>query len=336
MTNPVSRQIAVKVLFQWDGSTWTDETQYVISMKGTQEYFPPNESYQSGRQIIQQASVTLANLNYRFSPWHSDSVLYSQRAYGGSYHRKCRMQIQEDGGAWVDLFFGYVKTPGDSFGRNQVTFTIWDMGEILREKKSTIMLENYQEHDLVIYYLSNVAGRVDGVDFTSPTYAAAHGGQVIDHQIMLLVVLQHDRAFLLAQNFAHVPDREGDLVAPEGIAWGFKVSKEQIDPCPAILLDLHPAFAVIRSAVSALAVQHAITMPGRKTIVQVGQGDGSLLNDLPARLIGLVRREILLSSLHGDHVLGFVCPSGSIPLEQDFDGDLARDWVGHITLVFRK
>jgi hypothetical protein len=34
--------------------------------------------------------------------------------------------------------------------------------------------------------------------------------------------------------------------------------------------------------------------------------------------------------------LGFVCPSGSIPLEQDFDGDLARDWVGHITLVFRK
>lgn len=176
MTNPVSRQIAVKVLFQWDGSNWTDETQYVISMKGTQEYFPPNESYQSGRQIIQQASVTLANLNYRFSPWNSDSVLYSQRAYGGSYHRKCRMQIQEDGGSWVDLFFGYVKTPGDSFGRNQVTFTIWDIGEILREKKSTAMLENYQEHDLVIYYLSNVAGRVDGVDFISPNYAAAHGG----------------------------------------------------------------------------------------------------------------------------------------------------------------
>lgn len=174
MSNLVTRKVNLKVRFQWDGSTWTDETAYVISVKGAQEYFPPNEAYQGGRQIIQRADVVLSNKSFRFSAWHSSSVLYSMRNDGGGYHRKCNIQVQIDSGTWVDLFTGYVKTPSESLSKGQVTFTVWDIGEILREKVSTSMLENYLEHDLIIYYLQNVAGLVDGVDFISPSYATAH------------------------------------------------------------------------------------------------------------------------------------------------------------------
>lgn len=170
----VSRLVNIKILFQWDGSNWTDETAYLDSAKGTYEYFPAHESYQSSKLIIQQATVVLENRNHRFSPWHTSSVLYAYRSRAGAYRRKCKIQVQINGGSWQDVFVGYVKAPGEAYGRGQTSFTIWDAGEIMRDKYSTEMLAGYLEHDLVKHYLQ-LAGLVDGIDFVSPGYATAHG-----------------------------------------------------------------------------------------------------------------------------------------------------------------
>ena len=171
----LSRLVEAKVEFQWDGSSWTDETANLVSVSGAYEYFPPGESYQSGKSIIQQATVVLDNKSFRYSSWHPSSILYAYRTQGGAYHRRCRIQVRIDNGSWQTLFVGFIKQPDDAYARGQVVFRVWDIGEMLRDKHSTPVLENLYEHQLVIHYLNNVAGLSDGVDYRSPALAASQG-----------------------------------------------------------------------------------------------------------------------------------------------------------------
>lgn len=169
-----TRYVSVLVQFMWDGANWTNETNYLVGAKGALEYLPPNEAYASGKQIIQQMSVTLANVNNRFSMDRAESILYPYRLVGGAYHKKCRITVTVDNVSHV-AFMGYVKNTAVDYKKNQVTFTVWDIAEILRQKFSTPMLRGALEHDVVISYLL-LAGLVDGTHFISPTWAASHGG----------------------------------------------------------------------------------------------------------------------------------------------------------------
>lgn len=169
----ITRTTAIRIRFKWDGVNWTDETQYFLAANGALEQQPPHEAYVAGKQIIQQASVRLANKNNRFSTWHSSSVLYAYRATGGPYHAPCEIAMQINSGAWDVIFSGYVKSPVENFAKSEVSFSIWDIGEVLRAKYSCPMLQNYMEHEVVVYYLQ-LAGLVDGTDFISPAYAESH------------------------------------------------------------------------------------------------------------------------------------------------------------------
>ena len=170
---PITRSIDVRVRFQWDGSTWTDESTNLISANGALETIPPNESYHGGKQVIQQATIVLANQDRRYSIDNTASPLYTYLQNNGIYRRKCKIEVQI-GGTWHMVFLGYIKRiPKDSPLANQVTFTIWDIGEIARARKSTEVLRDWFEHDVVKYYLE-LAGLTDGVDFISPAYASAH------------------------------------------------------------------------------------------------------------------------------------------------------------------
>ena len=169
-THNMSRQVEIKLTCYWDGTTAVDETAYFVSAKGAYEYFPPSESYQSAKQVIQQMDLVLRNDTRRFSSWYSGSVLYAYQDNAGAYHKKIVLQMRIDGGSWQNIFSGYVKTTQDSYSTGQVSFKVWDAGEILRKRYSTPMLRDYLEHDLVIYYLE-LAGLTDGIDFISPNYA---------------------------------------------------------------------------------------------------------------------------------------------------------------------
>lgn len=164
--------IAVSVLF-WFPGFLSEEASQLISFSGTLEMVPPNESYQSGRQVIQQATLTLANYNGRYDLDNTNSELYTWITGGRIYRTKVEVQVQLDGATWDTIFVGYIKYPKYDFVGNKVTFTLWDIGEILRQKFSTVMLRDYLEHEVVIYYLE-LAGMVDGENFISPTYAETH------------------------------------------------------------------------------------------------------------------------------------------------------------------
>lgn len=172
----MARLIDVTVLFQWDGENWTDETENLISASGVLEMVPPGESFLAAKQIIQQATVVLANRNLRYSIENTVSPLHPYIQEGKLYRRKCQIRFLEDPEAGPqNVFTGYIKLPAYDYVRNRVTFTVWDIGEVLRQKISTGQLLNYLEHEIVVHYLQ-LAGLVDGVDFVSPAYADANPG----------------------------------------------------------------------------------------------------------------------------------------------------------------
>lgn len=169
----ISRTLDVKVSFQWDGESWTDETGNLLKISGALETLPFNEAFQVGRQLIQQMSVTLANNGQRYSIYNTSSPIYSLISDAKTYRRKCKIEMQEDGGSWEPFFVGFIKLPKETVHSAQVTFTVWDAGEFLRQRRSTQIYLDLAEHELVCLYLQ-LAGLVDGADFISPTYAAAN------------------------------------------------------------------------------------------------------------------------------------------------------------------
>ena len=170
----ISREIDVRVQFMWDGVSWYDESSNLVSVNGALETTPPNESYHSGKQIIQQATIVLVNKDHRYSPKNASGPYYSYLQNNRIYRKKCMISVWVDG-TWHTVFVGYIKrVPRESPMNNQVTITIWDSGEVSRGKVSTPVLRDWQEHDLVAHFLE-LAGLVDGTDFVSQEYAAAHG-----------------------------------------------------------------------------------------------------------------------------------------------------------------
>lgn len=166
-----ARLISVAVEFQWDGTNWTDESENFLSASGKLEMVPPGESFLAGKQRVQQGRVTLANKALRYSIENESGPLFADIGGGKLYRKKCRVSFQEDPeAALVTVFTGYIKLPQYDYVENRVTFEFWDVGEVLKKKYSTTMLQDYLEHEVVIHYLE-LAGLVDGEDFISPDYA---------------------------------------------------------------------------------------------------------------------------------------------------------------------
>jgi hypothetical protein len=171
----MTRTSDVKVEFKWDGTNWTNESTNFMTATGAHELVAPADAYQSGKQVIQQCQVTLANQALRYSIENTASPIYAYIQDGQLYQTPFRLSINIDSGGWEYVFVGYIKLPRYDYVRNTVTFTVWDIGELLRKKYSTAMLENYLEHEVIIHYLE-LAGLTDGVDFVSPEYHAANPG----------------------------------------------------------------------------------------------------------------------------------------------------------------
>lgn len=176
----ISRDLDVKVEFWWGGNAPQPgvvavDTGNLISVQGTQETAPLTDLYVGGKAIIQSCKIVLANKDKRYSTWNVQSPIYNDIKDGGYYQTKVRVSVQEGtGGSWVPLFTGFIKLPKERYSESQVSFEVWDLGEILRKRYSTPMLHDFREHEVVAHYLGNVAGLIDGTDFVSQAYTAAH------------------------------------------------------------------------------------------------------------------------------------------------------------------
>lgn len=174
-----TRTIDVRVQVQWaggnplDDQTWTNETPYFISASGKLQLLPGFDHYANNRVSSQQMSLLFSNQGYRYSPHIAGSQAALYAATGGIYHKRVRIQVRVNSGAWQYVFSGFAKWIKEDYKGNTVTITVHDVSESMRSKHSTPALRNYREHELIAYYMT-LAGLVDGVDFISPAYDANH------------------------------------------------------------------------------------------------------------------------------------------------------------------
>jgi hypothetical protein len=104
------RVVNKRFLVQWNGSTWTDESAYIVSVDGKAQLAPPGAAIMAGKGMVAQMTVNLANESGRFSILNTAGPLYN----GAGYLRPCTFDVQIDGGAWVRVFTGVVKSPQET------------------------------------------------------------------------------------------------------------------------------------------------------------------------------------------------------------------------------
>lgn len=104
------RVLNKRFLVAWGGSTYTDETAYLVSLDGNSKLAPLGTAIMAGKGITAQMTVNLANESGRFSILNNTGPLYA----GAGYLRPCYFDVQIDGGSWVRVFTGVVKMPQET------------------------------------------------------------------------------------------------------------------------------------------------------------------------------------------------------------------------------
>jgi hypothetical protein len=108
-----SRQIRAKVLIDWDlDGTGTEETDRLISARGSLRIAPPQQSITATSGQIAQMSIELDNSDNRYSPLITTGPLYADISGGGMYHLPIILYISIDGGSnYEAVFNGNAKLP---------------------------------------------------------------------------------------------------------------------------------------------------------------------------------------------------------------------------------
>lgn len=104
------RATRAKVEVKWDGSTWTDETAYVLDLEtATGIYDSVTDLPTMGAGQAGQAVITLSNASERFSPANTSGALYSYLRYG--FQRvpvRVSMSVNGSGGTFLPQFTGLI------------------------------------------------------------------------------------------------------------------------------------------------------------------------------------------------------------------------------------
>lgn len=185
----MSRVIVWQLQIDWDlDGVYTDESSRLIRANGQMRLANPADSLTAGRGIVDRAQLTLDNRDNRYSSLITTSPLYSAISGGGAYHAPVRLNVSIDGGSTFNRWFtGVIKLPDESTATSKAAGTI-DLDcrsrdeSILNARQSSsrtefaqIQDEGWTEEEIIAQWLEN-AGLVDGTDFVSQAYAAAHPG----------------------------------------------------------------------------------------------------------------------------------------------------------------
>lgn len=165
----IGRVIGANFWVQWNGVDYVDESANLIAAQGQVRFNAVGAGALSGRSTTDQMTVTLHNASGRYSPLNTSSPIYSALSGGGSYLRKCYLEVSI-GGSYYSVFKGVIKIPretGKAFGAlSTVTIDCRSLDELyLTRKASTgrgtfLALQNLTEADAITQWLSNagVAG----------------------------------------------------------------------------------------------------------------------------------------------------------------------------------
>lgn len=150
-----------KVEVAWDGSTFVNESGYVISVNGVSELTSPGNGLASvGRSVADSCTIVLDNTSGRFSPNNSASALYSaiSRAAApqnaGGYLRPVRVELGFSAGR-LRVFTGVIVNPDERWADKELVLTCKDRAYLLnRRRVSTALLENKRPDELIAAWLT--------------------------------------------------------------------------------------------------------------------------------------------------------------------------------------
>jgi len=178
MGERIVRNISYTLEIQWDGSNWTNESQYLMSLSGAFELVKPSESFLNGRPIIGEHQLILWNETSRFSDYNGSSSIFAHITKGAYERKKVRLSVTIEGvTSWV--FKGQIKRIDESFVERTVTIVCRDPLEWLKTKVSSAMILNEPAHEVIARYLTD-AGLDDGTDFVSVASGTVGNPATID------------------------------------------------------------------------------------------------------------------------------------------------------------
>ena len=138
-TEALVRLVQTKLEVQWDGTNWTDESQYVRLHSGSTRFGQTSDELVAPGSIA-GAEVLLDSSTNRFNWLRSDGPLYGYIGGDmGMYGIGARLYVGF-GGEYCRIFTGVIVTWEE--GRGDVRLTLRDEGyRYLQDKQSTVMYE---------------------------------------------------------------------------------------------------------------------------------------------------------------------------------------------------
>lgn len=170
-----ARQIAAKLEIRWDGSTWTDETAYLMDAQG-------DASIQQIWQLMggtgvnppNTAQFTLAWADGRYSPFNSDSDIYAYISANQGYGLATRFSVGLWGGssyAYTTIFTGVIDSLQIASARDgKVTIRATDASAALSQNRISTALTVDTEAGGYISALATL-GNVASTDLDPGLYA---------------------------------------------------------------------------------------------------------------------------------------------------------------------
>lgn len=137
--------VGAVVSFDWDyNGTYTDETGYLVSAKGTQRVAPPSQSITASQGQVAQCTLILNNSTGRFSSLNSGGALYGYVGQGKAYQVPVIVQLSSVAAgaspSYVVVFRGYARIPSEvTLNPDQaktITFDCRGLEDILLNKKT--------------------------------------------------------------------------------------------------------------------------------------------------------------------------------------------------------
>lgn len=180
------RTVSATIFIDWGRTgSYINESARLVDMRGTHSLSAPNELLTGGRGAIASCSIRLLNHDGRFSANNVASPLFAQIGNGGAFLSPVRVDVTIDGDT-RRVFTGVLREIQESAGTatQAATVTLECRGRdelLIQDKRSTPLndfLSNNaktQTEDFHIIRLLELAGLIDGVDFRSQAWAAAHG-----------------------------------------------------------------------------------------------------------------------------------------------------------------
>jgi len=166
----VVRRIIPFIEIQWDGVTWTDESDYFLSAQGNEELAGIN-----GEGVASTMDVELDNTNDKFTPDNTLSPLY------GYVKIRVPIRVSVIVGTEYKLFTGYIKNIHPNIKTKICSLECYDNQVLVSNKEANGIVYEDKRSDELLVILFKLALGLKDTDTLDPTiYSFDIGSHVVN------------------------------------------------------------------------------------------------------------------------------------------------------------